>query len=98
MFLALAYYVDSSSVSVLTAQVDPTFNTNVLDSLDNDVKEERSRVQQSDIADPNIPLTISSLRKVFPPKHENGAPLVAVEDISFNVQKGEIFGLLGANG
>jgi ABC-type multidrug transport system fused ATPase/permease subunit len=44
------------------------------------------------------PLCINRLRKVFPPKRENGPSVVATEDISFVVEQGEIFGLLGANG
>jgi ABC-type multidrug transport system ATPase subunit len=44
------------------------------------------------------PLLVDRLRKVFPPKHATQDPVTAVEDVMFNVQKGEIFGLLGANG
>lgn len=47
------------------------------------------------------PLIVDRLRKVFPPKGQASAHargIVAVEDVMFSVQKGEIFGLLGANG
>eukprot|EP00599_Poterioochromonas_sp_BG-1_P000149 CAMPEP_0173148044 /NCGR_PEP_ID=MMETSP1105-20130129/9482_1 /TAXON_ID=2985 /ORGANISM="Ochromonas sp., Strain BG-1" /LENGTH=69 /DNA_ID=CAMNT_0014062617 /DNA_START=60 /DNA_END=266 /DNA_ORIENTATION=- len=43
-------------------------------------------------------LVMQRLRKVFPAKDKDQAPVVAVEDLSFAVGKGEIFGLLGANG
>jgi hypothetical protein len=44
------------------------------------------------------PLRIERLRKVYPPKRPGGKAVVATQDICFHVQKGEIFGLLGANG
>mmetsp|Transcript_13128 Transcript_13128/g.14208 ORF Transcript_13128/g.14208 Transcript_13128/m.14208 type:complete len:1376 (-) Transcript_13128:742-4869(-) len=44
------------------------------------------------------PLVMQRLRKVFPAKDKAHSPVVAVEDLSFAVGKGEIFGLLGANG
>ena len=44
------------------------------------------------------PLRIERLRKVFPPKRINAAPVVATQDVAFAVKAGEIFGLLGANG
>jgi ABC-type multidrug transport system ATPase subunit len=45
------------------------------------------------------PLRIKRLRKVFPSKSgAQGADVVATEDSAFVVEKGECFGLLGANG
>ena len=44
------------------------------------------------------PLAIQRLRKVFPGKDVSHPAVTAVEDLSFGVGKGEIFGLLGANG
>lgn len=45
-----------------------------------------------------MPLKVSQLRKVFPPKQAGRAAVIANENVSFCVEKGEIFGLLGANG
>lgn len=45
-----------------------------------------------------LPLKVSQLRKVFPPKQAGRAAVIANENVSFCVEKGEIFGLLGANG
>jgi len=45
-----------------------------------------------------VPLKVSQLRKVFPPKQAGRAAVIANENVSFCVEKGEIFGLLGANG
>jgi ABC-type multidrug transport system ATPase subunit len=44
------------------------------------------------------PLVISRLRKVFPPKVTGRTSVIACEDLTFSVGRGEIFGLLGANG
>lgn len=43
-------------------------------------------------------LTVSSLRKVYPPEKKGGNEFVAVDGISFGLQEGEILGLLGPNG
>lgn len=45
-----------------------------------------------------MPLKVSRFRKVFPPKQAGRAAVIANENVSFCVEKGEIFGLLGANG
>lgn len=43
-------------------------------------------------------IEIHNLTKIFPKKGKNSQDVVAVNGISFAVQKGEIFGLLGPNG
>ena len=43
-------------------------------------------------------LRIAGLRKVYPPKSPDAPPLEAVKTLSVRVGKGELFGLLGANG
>ncbi len=43
-------------------------------------------------------LTVSNLRKVYPPEKKGGAEFVAVNGISFELREGEILGLLGPNG
>jgi len=43
------------------------------------------------------PLVIKDIRKVYP-SVGNGPPKIANKNISFKVQKGELFGLLGPNG
>jgi ABC-type multidrug transport system ATPase subunit len=67
-----------------------------LKDLDEDVLAERAATMSSEAA--ASPLRIERLRKVFPPKREGQGPVVATQDVCFHVQKGEIFGLLGANG
>lgn len=96
-FLYYSYYTDAQSVSVLEAGHDPTFDERVLNGLDEDVVAERNRVAEAQ-GDSSEPLRIDRLRKVFPPKRQGQRPVIATEDIAFQVQSGEIFGLLGANG
>ncbi|WP_288646377.1 ABC transporter ATP-binding protein [uncultured Lactobacillus sp.] len=40
-------------------------------------------------------LSIQNLRKVY---HDNGKKFIALDDVSFNIEKGEIVALLGPNG
>ena len=95
-FLAATYYLDIQSVvEIEPVDVDPDFNPTVLESLDVDVSKERQRTaEQVEV----VPLKVNRLRKVFPPKAAGRRSVVATEDVAFMVEKGEIFGLLGANG
>ena len=54
-------------------------------------------------------VSVTGLRKVFPKRRTGGGPFgflrrgpaeafVAVDDVSFDIHEGEIFGLLGPNG
>ena len=43
-------------------------------------------------------LRIATLRKLFPPKRPSDPPLAAVQDLCLRIPRGEVFGLLGANG
>ena len=43
-------------------------------------------------------LRVETLRKLFPPKVPNNPPLAAVQDLCLRIPRGEVFGLLGANG
>ncbi len=43
-------------------------------------------------------LVVKNLKKTFPNKELSGGVKIAVDNISFSVKKGEIFGLLGVNG
>jgi len=43
-------------------------------------------------------LVVARLRKVYPAKLQGAPDTVAVHDVTFRVAKGEVFGLLGANG
>jgi ATP-binding cassette, subfamily A (ABC1), member 3 len=94
-YLGLAYWIDISGVKNLDSLTDPNFNENCLNGLDEDVKVERETLSKSAALSP---LRIERLRKVYPPKRQGGKGVVATQDVSFHVQKGEIFGLLGANG
>lgn len=113
VFFWFAYSTDSLAAAELLRQTDPNFNDSVLQNLDSDVAAERDRTlgkatsildieSKGNIAVPpaaaNAPLVIERLRKVFPPKRQNGQPIVATQDVAFTVNSGEIFGLLGANG
>jgi ABC-type multidrug transport system ATPase subunit len=104
-YLSYAYYIDSQAVAdVPPIDVDPTFDTRVLDNLDEDVQNERNRTlnlsdpMKNDLSPSNDPLRICRLRKVFPPKRQGQRAVIATEDVAFQVKSGEIFGLLGANG
>lgn len=43
-------------------------------------------------------LRLHGVRKLFPAKRDGGAPLQAVKSLSVGLPRGELFGLLGANG
>lgn len=43
-------------------------------------------------------LRMANLRKLFPPKKPSDPPLAAVKDLCLRIPRGEVFGLLGANG
>lgn len=94
-YLAYAYYTDAESIAKVEAAIDPSFDPRCLETLDDDVKAERVRTAESDRMEP---LRIDRLRKVFAPKRPGQRGVVAAEDVSFKVESGEIFGLLGANG
>eukprot|EP00633_Aureoumbra_lagunensis_P008670 CAMPEP_0197307030 /NCGR_PEP_ID=MMETSP0891-20130614/4467_1 /TAXON_ID=44058 ORGANISM="Aureoumbra lagunensis, Strain CCMP1510" /NCGR_SAMPLE_ID=MMETSP0891 /ASSEMBLY_ACC=CAM_ASM_000534 /LENGTH=1306 /DNA_ID=CAMNT_0042790003 /DNA_START=140 /DNA_END=4057 /DNA_ORIENTATION=- len=72
---------------------------------DQDVQEERRLVLSSDDGQTHTPgghsnfsLIIKRLRKVYPAKLNGASDTVAVHDCTFRVARGEVFGLLGANG
>lgn len=43
-------------------------------------------------------ITVTNLKKEYPPEKKGGKPFVAVNSVSFSVKQGEILGLLGPNG
>lgn len=43
-------------------------------------------------------ITVNNLRKTFPGKGKSKQPVIAVDDVSFTAQDGQITGLLGPNG
>eukprot|EP01035_Chromulina_nebulosa_P017263 gene17263-22795_t len=95
LYIGLAWYFDSRSVVSIFPLEDETLDKRKLDELEDDVKDERIKTEQDGL---NHPLVVKSLRKLFPPKNSHSFPLTAVEDLTFHVEQGEIFGLLGANG
>ena len=69
--------------------------------LDPDVVDERAKVlamAPNEIASGDFSLRVAGLRKLYPPKEAGAPPLAAVRNLSFRVARGELFGLLGANG
>lgn len=46
----------------------------------------------------HLVLEVSGLSKTFPPASRTSNPFVAVDSVSFGLQKGEVVGLLGPNG
>lgn len=95
MYLAFVLYSDAQATTCVSAQSDPSFNPEELMSLEPDVIAERDR---ADAASTSAPLYVHGLRKVFPPKVAGRRAVTAVENLTFGIEKGEIFGLLGANG
>lgn len=95
LFIGYAYYTDVQSVAVITPCADPNFDESaMLATLDEDVIDERART----LGNNDATLKLEHLRKVFPPKRAGQRNVVAVQDVNFMVEQGEIFGLLGANG
>jgi len=112
-FMAVAYISDVQAIAVVKEVAkDPEFDAETaLQSLDEDVQAERERThkqmgleQENDVESGELvgigaaPLQLARVRKVFKPKVKGRKPVEAVQDVSFSVQSGEIFGLLGANG
>ena len=67
--------------------------------IDPDVTEEAKRVAKTD--DKDLQIKVTNLRKVYlrgSGPCNPGKPLCAVENLSFGLQKGECFALLGVNG
>lgn len=65
-------------------------------ALDGDVAAERTAVLASSPS--AYALRLANLRKLFPSKRASEPPLEAVKALSLGVARGELFGLLGANG
>ena len=65
-------------------------------ALDADVAAERELVLAS--APEAFALRLAALRKLFPSKRLNDPPFEAVKSLSLGLKRGELFGLLGANG
>lgn len=93
IFLYATYYVDVQAIAKMDAVEDPAFDARVLENLDSDVQDERDRTAARAAGDD--PLRVDRLRKVFQPKVQGRKAVTAVQDISFTVKSGEIFGLLG---
>jgi ATP-binding cassette subfamily A (ABC1) protein 3 len=99
LYMLGSFYLDSLTVLPLTPKSDPRFTDRdqKLATLHKDVVAERQRTLNAEIG--TNPLEIHCLRKVFPSKAGiKGKDIVATEDVAFSVEKGECFGLLGANG
>lgn len=98
LFFYGSFYVDVESVTKIARSEDETLDKTTLETLDEDVLAERFRLDGGTYKKEEIPLFIDHLRKVFPSKVQGRPAVVAVEDLALGVAKGEIFGLLGANG
>lgn len=66
------------------------------EAVGDDVVEEAKRVKS--LAPGQLPLRVDGLRRVFLPKTKGRKPIAAAKGVHFGVDKGEVFGLLGANG
>ena len=64
---------------------------------DQDVRDERKRVCSDTFNDAEYPLVMKNMRKIYPGRGGAG-PKLAVKDVTFAVEKGITFGLLGPNG
>ena len=60
---------------------------------DDSVEEERKHVFQTSCLDPQVPLIIKNIRKVY--SDVDLGDKVAINNVSFQVRKGTVFGLLG---
>lgn len=105
LYLFAAVQVDKQALAVVEEQHnhEDDEDENKNKPLDEDVLSERSKVmtmspQEVSGKGASYALRIAGLRKVYPPKSEGAAPLEAVKNLSVRVGKGELFGLLGANG
>jgi len=63
---------------------------------DEDIGIEARRVQNEELKD--IPVRVKNLRKTFPPTTSKGKPVLAVDRVSFGLEYGECFALLGVSG
>jgi ATP-binding cassette subfamily A (ABC1) protein 3 len=95
LFLAFVYHSDGQNTAIISPQMDESFDPAELESLEPDVIAERQRAAAEGTG---APIFVNALRKVFPPKQQGRRAVTAVQNLTFGVQKGEIFGLLGANG
>jgi ABC-type multidrug transport system ATPase subunit len=95
LYTFLAYVVDLQNVVPLPEQAF-VMNDVTVQQLDDDVRQEREHVQIT--APSEFALHISNLRKLFPAKKAKDPPLQAVKGLNLGIARGEIFGLLGANG
>jgi len=96
LFAYFVYYQDTLAVAPVNPTEDPYFDPSCLETLDEDVLQERMTTLQAN--DDEYPLIVKELRKVFPPKIQGRRSVIACENLAFRVKKGEIYGLLGANG
>lgn len=62
---------------------------------DSDVAKEEARIRQEF---GKLSISVSGISKVYPAKMKGAQKFLAVHQVSFGVNKGEVFGLLGANG
>jgi ATP-binding cassette subfamily A (ABC1) protein 3 len=95
LYLFLAYQVDLQNVVPLAEQAF-VMNDATVQQLDDDVRQEREHVEAT--APTEFALHIRNLRKLFAAKKAGDPPLQAVKSLNLGIARGEIFGLLGANG
>ena len=90
-----AYALDRVAVRTLPAKRPPGIG-----ALDARVAAERERALELPyrVGVRDEGLKMLELRKIFPPKRPGAPPTVAVENLTVEVARGEVFGLLGANG
>jgi ATP-binding cassette subfamily A (ABC1) protein 3 len=93
IILFIAEYISSKPWIIKSLKRDVKPENEILET-DDDVEREEQQALNTNPED--VQINVRNLKQVY---HVSGAkPLVAVNDISFNVAKGECFALLGVNG
>lgn len=95
LYLYAAYRIDLKTIESVPEQI-AAMNELTIQQLDDDVRQERQHILDTPPAE--FALHINGLRRLFDGKKPGQPPLQAVKNLNLGIARGEIFGLLGANG